>query len=71
VIESAYQMGVSPFKRDWVDESTGSVYSKYVGATLRQDPDVVMMGEVNDKDSAENVKQLVLSGRKTQYLARL
>ena len=65
VIESACQMGVSPFKRDWVDESTGSVYSKYVGATLRQDPDVVMMGEVNDKDSAENVKQLVLSGRKT------
>jgi type II secretory ATPase GspE/PulE/Tfp pilus assembly ATPase PilB-like protein len=65
VIESACQMGVSPFKRDWVDESSGSVYSKYVGATLRQDPDVVMMGEVNDRDSADNVKQLVLSGRKT------
>ena len=65
LIESACQMGVSPFKRDWVDESSGSIYSKYVGATLRQDPDVVMMGEVNDPDSADNVKQLVLSGRKT------
>jgi type II secretory ATPase GspE/PulE/Tfp pilus assembly ATPase PilB-like protein len=63
-IESACQMGVSPFKRDWVDESSGSIYSKYVAATLRQDPDVVMMGEVNDHDSAENMKHLVLSGRK-------
>ncbi len=65
LIESACQMGVSPFKRDWIDESSGSIYSKYVAATLRQDPDVVMMGEVNDHDSAENMKHLVLSGRKT------
>ena len=65
LIRSACQMGVSQHKTDWIDQSTGSVYTKYVAATLRQDPDVVMMGEVNDHDSAENIKHLVLSGRKT------
>ncbi len=65
VIKSACQMGVSQHRRDWVDKESGSIYTKYVAATLRQDPDVVMVGEVNDQDSAENIKHLVLSGRKT------
>lgn len=32
--------------------------------TLRQDADVVMAGEIRDDESAENVKNLVLAGRK-------
>jgi len=65
LIKSACQMGVSQHRREWIDHESGSIYTKYVAATLRQDPDVVMVGEVNDHDSAENIKHLVLSGRKT------
>jgi len=65
LIASACQMGVPESRRDLMNQQTGSHYSAFVAATLRQDPDVVMLGEVNDADSANNISQLVLSGRKT------
>jgi type II secretory ATPase GspE/PulE/Tfp pilus assembly ATPase PilB-like protein len=65
LIASACQMGVPEGRRDLMNLQTGSQYSAFVAATLRQDPDVVMLGEVNDADSATNISQLVLSGRKT------
>jgi type II secretory ATPase GspE/PulE/Tfp pilus assembly ATPase PilB-like protein len=65
LIASACQMGVPEGRRDLMNQQTGSHYSAFVAATLRQDPDVVMLGEVNDADSANNIMQLVLSGRKT------
>jgi general secretion pathway protein E len=65
LIPQACQMGVPEARRDLRDRSDGSIFTTFVAATLRQDPDVVMVGEVNDQDSAQNIKQLVLSGRKT------
>ena len=65
LIASACQMGVPEGRRNLMNHQTGSHYSAFVAATLRQDPDVVMLGEVNDADSANNIMQLVLSGRKT------
>lgn len=42
----------------------GADFSSLVKGMLRQDPDVTMIGEIRDMDSAENVKNLVLTGRK-------
>ena len=39
-------------------------FNKVLRGTLRQDPDVVMVGEIRDKASAGVVKDLVLAGRK-------
>jgi len=65
LIPQACQMGVPEARRDLMSRQDGSVFTTFVAATLRQDPDVVMVGEVNDSDIAQNIKQLVLSGRKT------
>ncbi len=65
LIHGACQMGVPEARRDLMNRQNGSIFTTFVAATLRQDPDVVMVGEVNDVDSADNIKQLVLSGRKT------
>ena len=47
-----------------IDAHTGSAFTTFLRGTLRQDPDVVMVGEIRDHDSATVVKDLVLAGRK-------
>lgn len=39
-------------------------FDKYLKASLRQDPDVVVVGEIRDADAAETTKNLVLAGHK-------
>lgn len=63
LIPGACQMGV-PKGRKSLEDADGSVYSTFLKATLRQDPDVVMVGEVRDGESAGAIKNLVLAGRK-------
>ncbi|MGE3342296.1 MAG: GspE/PulE family protein [Vicinamibacterales bacterium] len=41
-----------------------SVFNTFLKATLRLDPDIVMVGEIRDEESASNTKDLVLAGRK-------
>jgi len=64
VIPDACQIGVSRKRRSSIDERTGSAFTTFLRGTLRQDPDVVMVGEIRDIDSASVVKDLVLAGRK-------
>ena len=44
--------------------SSVSPFAAALRGLLRQDPDVVMIGEVRDRESAEVARDLVLSGRK-------
>lgn len=39
-------------------------FHAFLKGTLRQDPDVAMVGEINDEESAKQVKQLGLAGKK-------
>jgi type II secretory ATPase GspE/PulE/Tfp pilus assembly ATPase PilB-like protein len=39
-------------------------FEKYLKASLRQDPDVVVVGEIRDDKAAETTKNLVLAGHK-------
>lgn len=41
-----------------------AAFSAFLRGTLRQDPDVVMAGEIRDAESAKVVKDIVLAGRK-------
>lgn len=63
VITGASQIGVSRDRED-LKEGGESVFKGFLKATLRQDPDVVIIGEIRDSETALTVKDLVLSGRK-------
>jgi type II secretory ATPase GspE/PulE/Tfp pilus assembly ATPase PilB-like protein len=63
VITGASQIGVSRDRED-LKEGGESVFQSFLKATLRQDPDVVIIGEIRDSETAMTVKDLVLSGRK-------
>lgn len=54
LIEGASQMAVS----SRVD------FGELLKATLRHDPDVLMVGEIRDKESATTIESMVLAGRK-------
>lgn len=47
-----------------VPNLTDAAFSAFLRGTLRQDPDVVMAGEIRDSESAKVVKDIVLAGRK-------
>lgn len=63
VIPGACQIGVARRRRSGEDRNT-SAFTSYLRGALRQDPDIVMVGEIRDRDSAEIVKDMVLTGRK-------
>lgn len=64
VIPGACQIPVARKRTSLMDGATGSVYSTFLRGTLRQDPDVVLVGEVRDQESVMVTRDLVLAGRK-------
>ncbi|TCT10729.1 type II secretory ATPase GspE/PulE/Tfp pilus assembly ATPase PilB-like protein [Tepidamorphus gemmatus] len=64
LVPGACQISLSRRRRNQIDERTGSVFTTYLRGALRQDPDVVMIGEIRDHDSAVVAKDFVLTGRK-------
>lgn len=62
VVEGACQISVPRRRRQ--QEGGGSAFTSFLRGTLRQDPDVVMIGEIRDAESAAVAKDLVLAGRK-------
>ena len=63
VIPNACQMGV-PKDRASLRDKDGSTFNAFLKGTLRQDPDVVMVGEIRNAETASAVKDFVLAGRK-------
>lgn len=60
VVEGACQISVPRRQR----QSDQSPFTRFLRGTLRQDPDIVMIGEIRDHESASVAKDLVLAGRK-------
>ncbi|NEX63366.1 GspE/PulE family protein [Noviherbaspirillum galbum] len=58
------QSSVARNKKKSIDANTGSAFTTFLRGALRQDPDVMMVGEIRDAESATIVKDMVLSGRK-------
>jgi type II secretory ATPase GspE/PulE/Tfp pilus assembly ATPase PilB-like protein len=63
VLDQACQIAVAR-KRKVYQEGDDNVFTTFLRGTLRQDPDVVMVGEIRDAKNASVVKDLVLSGNK-------
>lgn len=63
LIPLACQMGV-PEGRKSLEDANGNIFTTFLKGTLRQDPDVVMVGEIRAADECAATKDLILAGRK-------
>ncbi len=64
IMPRACQSGIPHGRKGLEEDGNGSIFNAFVKGTLRQDPDVGMVGEIRDRDSADSVKTLALAGRK-------
>lgn len=64
LIPGACQIPVARKRTAQQDPTTGSAFTTFLRGTLRQDPDVVLVGEIRDLDSAVVTRDLILAGRK-------
>ena len=61
-IEDPIEMVHEPFNQIAVQESVGITFSNALRSVLRQDPDVIMVGEIRDPDTAQYAVQAALTG---------
>ncbi|MBI5342288.1 MAG: Flp pilus assembly complex ATPase component TadA [Deltaproteobacteria bacterium] len=63
-IEDPIEYKIDGVIQGQLHEKSGLGYKHFLRSILRQDPDVVMIGEIRDKISAEAVIEMALSGHK-------
>ena len=61
-IEDPVEYALEGIGQTQVNNKTGLTFSKGLRAILRQDPDIVMVGEIRDKETAEIAIQASLTG---------
>ncbi len=61
-IEDPIEMIVEEFNQVGVQPQIGVDFAGSLRTILRQDPDIIMVGEIRDKDTAENAVQAALTG---------
>jgi len=61
-IEDPIEMVHEPFNQIAVQESVGITFANALRSVLRQDPDVIMVGEIRDPDTAQYAVQAALTG---------
>ena len=61
-VEDPIEYALNGIGQTQVNQKVGMSFSKGLRAILRQDPDVVMVGEIRDKDTAETAIQASLTG---------
>ncbi len=61
-IEDPIEMVHEPFNQIAVQESVGITFANALRSVLRQDPDVIMVGEVRDAETAQYAVQAALTG---------
>jgi general secretion pathway protein E len=61
-IEDPIEMVHEPFNQIGVRESAGVTFATALRSVLRQDPDIIMVGEVRDVETAEYAVQSALTG---------
>jgi type II secretory ATPase GspE/PulE/Tfp pilus assembly ATPase PilB-like protein len=62
-IEEPVEYTIPRVNQTQVNHQTGVVFSTGLRALLRQDPDVIMVGEIRDKETADIAVQAALVGR--------
>src|SRR5699024_7867308 len=61
-VEDPVEYTVSGVKQSPVNEESGETFSKILQAILRGDPDVILVGEINDAETAKTAIRAVTSG---------
>ena len=61
-VEDPIEYALNGIGQTQVNQKVGMSFSKGLRAILRQDPDVVMVGEIRDKETAETAIQASLTG---------
>lgn len=61
-IEEPIEMVVEEFNQVGVQPSIGVTFANILRTILRQDPDIIMVGEIRDRETAENAVQSALTG---------
>jgi type IV pilus assembly protein PilB len=63
-VEDPVEYTISGVIQGQITEKSGLTYANFVRSMLRQDPDVIMVGEIRDRASAEAVIETALTGHK-------
>lgn len=61
-IEDPIEMVLEDFNQVGVKASIDITFANILKTVLRQDPDIIMIGEIRDKETAENAVQAALTG---------
>ncbi len=61
-VEDPIEMVMEEFNQVGVQNAIDVTFSTVLRNILRQDPDIIMIGEIRDKDTAENAVQAALTG---------
>ena len=61
-IEDPIEMVIEEFNQTSVNKRAGITFASALRTVLRQDPDIVMVGEVRDHETAQNAVQAALTG---------
>ncbi|KWT78281.1 GspE/PulE family protein [Candidatus Magnetominusculus xianensis] len=61
-IEEPIEMVIEEFNQVSVQQSIGVTFATMLRTILRQDPDIIMVGEIRDKETADNAIQSALTG---------
>jgi len=61
-IEDPIEMVVEEFNQVGVQQQIGVDFANSLRTILRQDPDIIMVGEIRDKETADNAVQAALTG---------
>ncbi len=61
-IEDTIEMVLEEFNQIAVQQAIGVTFGTILRTVLRQDPDIVMVGEIRDRETAENAVQAALTG---------
>lgn len=62
-VEDPVELQMGGIRQAQINEHIGLTFSKVMRAILRQDPDVIMLGEIRDDDTLHMAAQAALSGR--------
>jgi type IV pilus assembly protein PilB len=63
-IEDPIEYTINGVIQGQLSEKSGLLYKNFIKSTLRQDPDIIMIGEIRDLASADAVIETALSGHK-------
>lgn len=61
-IEDPIEMVMERFNQTAINPKIGVTFASALRTILRQDPDIIMVGEIRDQDTAENAVQAALTG---------